>query len=132
MYTWMIAVMQFFVFELVSFVARARAGVLLLKAVNFFIAAGGQWVLVPMPDRLGSLITGLGFFKIIRERGLHPVVAYVDLCLVQEVCWSCNDLKFYFILCCWRTRKMIGLSGRRVHDDTGEVDEQLVHNERLF
>lgn len=82
---WRIGIIEFQSFALVSFVSTTRDGFLMSNTADQPIFPNGLGVLMPMSDRLARWIGSLGFFPIVCEKGLDPVMSYVAFRSGQEV-----------------------------------------------
>lgn len=117
---WWISITDFHVFALVSFFGVAHDGLCMSKTADLRIFVDGLEVLVQMSDRLAHWIDYLGFFQVVCKFVFAPVLVFVPLRRGEEVDWSCLDMDDAIFLYSWSKGELIGLAGRRVHDQKRE------------
>lgn len=87
------AIMEFFVFALVSFVGSTHYGFFMSKTTDLRIVADGWVVLIRLTDRLTRYIVYVSLFTIFSESRVHTVRSFVVFCRGQEVHCSWDDLE---------------------------------------
>lgn len=100
------------------------------KTGNPRIVVEGLGLLVPMLKGLVRWIIDLGLLVFIHKIGFDTFLAYAGFRRGQEVDWSQVDIGDCFFHYRWRTKEIIALADKRVHESKREADGRFVYHER--